>query len=88
MIYADKTKTPLNEDIISLFSKRCLCSLYEKVERGCAHVSNICLYNNHSTHLYKCQNYLTLQNDYHILKVSRAFDNTYNSIAFSIYIGG
>lgn len=47
------------------------------------HVSNICLYNNHSKHPHKCQKYLTLKNDYHILKVSRAFDNTYNSIAFN-----
>lgn len=31
-------------------SKRCLCSLYEKVEKGYAHVLNICLYNNHSKH--------------------------------------
>lgn len=78
-----KRKRLLPEETSCIFIKRRLCSLYEKVERGCAHVLNICLYNNHSTHLYKCQNYLTLQSDYHILNVSRVFDNTYNSIAFN-----
>lgn len=65
-----------------------MLSLRKSKEEVRTHVSNICLYNNHSKHLYKCQEYLTLQNDYHILKVLRVFDNTYNSIVFHFYIGG
>lgn len=46
-----------------------MLSLRKSKEEVRTHVSNICLYNNHSKHPHKCQKYLTLKNDYHILKV-------------------
>lgn len=65
-----------------------MLSLRKSKEELRTHVSNICLYNNHSKHLYMCQEYLTLQSDYHILKVSRAFDKNCIVIVLNFYIGG